>query len=104
MRPLHQVGGLGGGEGPECRICLAGDHPEALVAACNCIGSMRFAHVACLEVRSWLDLPAALQSDMGDVTCKEHRTESAWPATTRGRPWPPAAASAGCAMHRSAAC
>ena len=49
---LQAAGGLGGGEQPECRICLASERPESLVAACNCIGSVRFAHVDCLEVRS----------------------------------------------------
>ena len=47
---LQRTGALAG-DPPECRICLSAERPDALVAACNCIGSMRFAHVDCLEVR-----------------------------------------------------
>ena len=68
---MHQVGRLGGGEGPECRICLVGDHPEALIAACNCIGSMRFAHVSCLEVCPLLDPFAASSNGTGHKRCRE---------------------------------
>ncbi|KAK9834311.1 hypothetical protein WJX81_005574 [Elliptochloris bilobata] len=45
---LQRTGELAG-DAPECRICLSGERPDALAAACNCIGSMRFAHVSCLE-------------------------------------------------------
>ena len=48
---LQRAGALAG-DPPECRICLSAERPDALVAACNCIGSMRFAHVDCLEVRA----------------------------------------------------
>ena len=48
---LQRTGALSG-EPPECRICLSAERPDCLVAACNCIGSMRFAHVDCLEVRA----------------------------------------------------
>ena len=47
---LQRAGALAG-DAPECRICLSAERPDRLVAACNCIGSMRFAHVDCLEVR-----------------------------------------------------
>lgn len=48
---LQRTGALAG-DAPECRICLSAERPDRLVAACNCIGSMRFAHVDCLEVRA----------------------------------------------------
>mmetsp|Transcript_58021 Transcript_58021/g.186398 ORF Transcript_58021/g.186398 Transcript_58021/m.186398 type:complete len:377 (-) Transcript_58021:56-1186(-) len=41
------------GSSPQCRICLSSDEDGlgALVAPCNCSGSMRYVHVQCL--RTW---------------------------------------------------
>ena len=34
---------------PECRICRLEDEPEAMVAPCDCSGSMKYVHTACLN-------------------------------------------------------
>lgn len=33
----------------QCRICLASDEPDTLIAPCNCKGSARWVHRACLD-------------------------------------------------------
>ena len=83
---LQAAGGLGGGEQPEFRICLASERPEALVAACNCIGSVRFAHVDCLEVRG---LVAHMRSRFpwNRQSFLQGSQEPVWP---RGTLWGPA--------------
>ena len=44
-----------------CRICHEGDHEEALLTVCRCLGSIKHVHHSCLL--NWI-------SRSGDLTCE----------------------------------
>uniref|UniRef100_A0A1B6C0Y9 RING-CH-type domain-containing protein n=1 Tax=Clastoptera arizonana TaxID=38151 RepID=A0A1B6C0Y9_9HEMI len=58
--------------GPVCRICHEGDCVEQLISPCDCMGSMSYVHICCLE--KWLSTSNTDRCEVCKYQFKTRRT------------------------------